>query len=159
MESLSVTAFICFAALLSACAPKVHTAIVRIDPAFEVHVDRFMSASIVNNGPREITDLIIEFRPLSEHIALCQTDSGETSIISIDPKSWVSLNPIEQQLVIYHELGHCLLRRLHRENWAHTASGKTIPDSVMSPCLIPFKTFSEDEEYFEWELFQIRDEY
>lgn len=147
-------------ACLAGCAPKnPHHPIVQIDPAFESYVDRFVGLSVVNGGPTRIEDLVIQFRPLDGLIANCRTDDGETPVISVDPAVWRALNETDQQNVIFHEMGHCVLRRLHQDSIIAGFLGIGIQDSLMSTSLLPTATFLANQAYFEHELFQVANQY
>ncbi len=155
-----LVAFFATFTFLVGCAPKnPHRPIVQIDPAFEVHVDKFMSLSVANGGPSHITDLVIQFRRLDGSFANCRTDHDETPVISVDPVVWRALNETDQQNIIFHEMGHCVLRRRHQDNIIAGFLGIGIQDSIMSPSLLPTATFLTNQAYFERELFQVSNQY
>lgn len=57
------------------------------------------------------SDLRIVFDSLGENRAgVCYAfDSGEPYYIAVDSEEWGKLTPLQKELLIYHELGHCML--------------------------------------------------
>lgn len=141
------------------CGPVHHDERLHIDPAFEEYFDRFVNLSALNGGPLAVTDLIIEFRRLDAFAALCQTEDGETPMISVDPLTWTQLNSTDRQNVIHHEIGHCVLRRNHQEGEIADIHGSPIPDSLMNSNLVSSATFLLNRDYFERELFLVSNQY
>jgi hypothetical protein len=62
--------------------------------------------------------------------------------IAIDAAQWQQLSPSEQETLIFHELGHCVLHEVHRA------------DSIMNPTLLPGDEFWSDKAKYEGELFK-----
>lgn len=71
------------------------------------------------------------------------------NLVKISRKKWNNLSKIDRKLLLYHEWGHCTLKRDHTED-----NGFLCPISIMHPyispmssCYLPFK------EWYDRELF------
>tara|TARA_Y100000034_G_scaffold134332_1_gene202476 strand:- start:5458 stop:6255 length:798 start_codon:yes stop_codon:yes gene_type:complete len=73
----------------------------------------------------------------------------ETRTIYINNRFWERLNEIDRKILIYHELGHCVLERTHNHSFGE--NGK--PNSIMSEFLIVDNDFVSKEEEYLKELF------
>ena len=72
----------------------------------------------------------------TSYIGYCSgmnTDYGHD--VFIDPEYWEDANELDKERLIYHELGHCLLRREHRNKvlpngeWASMMRGRPLPEN------------------------------
>ena len=119
---------------LVACAG--HQPVVSIDPAFQSYVDQWHSdARLVGHGD-EIDDLIIEFGSLLQlgEKGVCFTGVGYTPTIQIDVTWWNEpQDPIQLKYLIYHELGHCILNRVHNNKMIAISNGASVYESIMNP--------------------------
>ena len=84
-------------------------------------------------------------------VGLCHRDIG-LRIIIIDPVAWEVMTPSRQELMMYHELGHCLLERDHEDTEITRDFGKQ-PKSVMNATLIDTWLFTSYREAYLKELF------
>jgi hypothetical protein len=92
----------------------------QIDPTFQPLYDQFVSDAKSNgvdvSGPQGI---VIQFttleqaNPLGETIGECSDMGYGNDIVSIDYNFWAGASPSTQQILLYHELGHCLLDEHH----------------------------------------------
>lgn len=57
----------------------------------------------------------------------------ENKVVRVNSVMWDSLTTTDQELVIFHELGHCILHRGHDES-LHSSGFR--PNSVMNPTLL-----------------------
>jgi hypothetical protein len=95
--------------------------IVSIDPAFQKYVDDFVADSRTVGSDIVIDNLIMQFttQQTAETLGECQyyvDDSGNvlgTPTIQIDAQDWPTESDTYRKIVIYHELGHCVLFRKH----------------------------------------------
>ncbi len=103
-----------------ACAPPPHPPIVSIDSEFLPYVTQFHSDAIGTTGKEfKIEDLVMEFNNdiinLNEN-GRCTTAYNTTPLIYISKQWWdASTDEIAKQTLVYHELGHCILGRLHNK--------------------------------------------
>ncbi len=111
-------------------------------------VDEFLSYAEVYGQPQNITDLIIktEDLPTPLQLGLCQLREDSTPIIIVDSESWDALGETRQMALIFHELGHCILRRVHVEPTYEF-------QSLMSPYLITEERFLDNFDEILTEFF------
>ena len=70
--------------------------------------------------------------------------------IVVDRDSWNLMNSTEREVLMYHELGHCVLGRYHPE----TMLTKRCPTSIMHPLLpTAVRCYNERKDYYIQELF------
>ncbi|MEZ4848016.1 MAG: hypothetical protein R3B93_05215 [Bacteroidia bacterium] len=105
-----------------------------IPSEFQEYVDRFIAEGAVRGYEIDFSDtgLLIEFRDAVD------TESGGVCFlgrhhIQIEKFYWDNANDLEKEGVIFHELGHCELDRLHRNDtlpngeWLSRMRGDPIP--------------------------------
>jgi hypothetical protein len=60
-----------------------------------------------------VEDLIVKFGPLdSSKLGLCTRGRG-TPTITINEASWKALDEEEKEILLFHEMGHCILELTH----------------------------------------------
>jgi len=108
-------------------------------------------AGFENDWGLKVTDLIIEFTDIKQKktkkeitLGTCTTGYNTTPIIHVDINRWQDMKEISRKILLYHELGHCVLFRGH-------VKGENT--SLMNPILISSFTFLANEDYFIAELF------
>ena len=89
------------------------------------------------------------------------TDSGEPAaavcerggiipVVTVDSLTWPALSKIQKRGLVFHELGHCLLERSHKED---LIPGKACPVSLMASSLPLQSCLDIYAEEYEEELF------
>jgi Zn-dependent protease with chaperone function len=144
------------------CAQKQdHTATLAIQDAFVPFVTEFERVAGQQGQNLTISDLIVEFgdTPSMNETGVCIWSSDETPRVVINQRIWATLNDDDREEVIFHELGHCVLQRLHRSNRIGVAGGGTRPDSVMYPVRIDGVTYMNNIGPYQAELFSSRNEF
>lgn len=109
-----------------------------IDPAFQSYYDDFKK---LMNDQKVIgnTAVTIEFgTPTAGDTGIagqCQTFFLGINTIVIDRTGWEQASSDAQRVLIYHELGHCVLGRVHDTTMVVDpgGSGDFIPQSIMYP--------------------------
>lgn len=91
----------------------------------------------------------IVFEPLYGILGRCLKYSNGNRLIQIDPSYWTELNDSERKVLIYHELGHCVLGRPHSDK-----RELNIPLSMMNWALLDFSKYEEFSQEYELELFE-----
>jgi hypothetical protein len=121
-----------FTILLSACQPDpVSIPNIRIDEAFEPFVESFIQEGEKRGYTIDFSDtgLGITFGNIPNASASCTEiaghDSGSHQII-INKDAWQILNDSLRERLIFHELGHCELNRVHRNDKFEDGSWKSI---------------------------------
>ena len=113
------------------------------------YIERFERLS-EDRRPTTIKSLIVEFADLtSPTVGLCTVRSGKSPFIQIDRTFWESASDAAKENLMFHELGHCILIRGHKET-----KSAGIPDSLMFPSLIPYH-YEKDKRPYINELFSI----
>ena len=113
---------------------------------FESIVEQFRLEALSRDYPIETNNLIIEYDSSMESTICgsCNSTSKDLSvqkIISINPNAcWI--NSYQKEALIFHELGHCWLGRLHEEAVLTNGDPKSMMVanniSVYSPCVYSF---------------------
>lgn len=102
-----------------------------IEPEFEYFVDLFELEQKVT------VDIEMKFAKLElPSVGMCyyyqyQDGTREFVNIEIDPDYWQSTSETRKEVLLFHELGHCVLGRDHDEQKVYY----TVPKSIMYPYL------------------------
>lgn len=118
-----------------------------IEPEFEYFVDLFELEQKVN------VDIEIKFAKLElPAVGMCyyyqyENGSREFVNIEIDPDYWQITSETKKEVLLFHELGHCVLGRDHDEQRVYY----TVPKSIMYPYLFDF-AFQKYRSYYVEEL-------
>lgn len=142
---------------LQSCAEKKEKKdLYQVSNEFSGFVQTFESTSAGLGQDMTINDLVLEFgsTPSMNETGVCEITEGETPRVTINERIWTNLTLMDRQEVIFHELGHCVLRRKHQEGTV-TVGGYwgTIPNSIMYPYRIPGSIYEPNQEYYDEELF------
>ncbi len=126
-----------------------------VDPAFQPYVDEFEQAMSDNNVRDGVNVEIVFGDTGSAQNGLCHREGGQTPKISISRPVWNSFMDHQRRILIYHELGHCVLGREHTEAMHEDADGSSYPDSLMAPSLpVVAQSFSLHRAHYVEELFR-----
>lgn len=139
LEGATTTAFILLLLfLLFGCSSQQKK--YEIDPKLQPYVTQFEKIS-----NRKIDNLIVKFSFLSkETIAQCR--NRFTPVIEVNSRFVKEIsNPAEIELIMFHELGHCILLRDHSNSM----------DSIMYPHLINVNDYLSNYKLYISELFGI----
>ena len=117
-------------------------------------VNAFEQAAKDQGRPLVVDDLIIEVsQDLDYRVAgECVTGTFLTPTIRLN-KIWVESSDRDYlKLLIFHELGHCVLGREHHMERLRSGS----PESIMYPASVSLRQFKKEENYYMAELFQAK---
>jgi hypothetical protein len=144
-----IVTLISILAILSGCG---RAQVVEIDPEFMPFVDQFMQDSRDNGNPVQVSDLKMHFGPTAspQEAGVCEIKGSETPEVTINKDAWNDMTVEEQKELLYHEMGHCVLKRKHRSDLLKDGS----PASIMNPYTMDNYTFVKYEAYYVQELFQ-----
>ena len=173
MKTLTLLLFI--ALFATGCG---HAQTVQIDPAVQPYVDRFVAASsTIYDSPVQIDDLIIviaDTLPVTgDSTGVCQTGFGITPTITLLKSYWESMDPelspngdIGREALVFHELGHCVLARPHRNDTfylvipatadslqSHTEYQESIMYYQADELLVDVDYYTQNREKYMSELF------
>jgi hypothetical protein len=125
--------------------PYRKNTVVSVGP-FKPYVDLFVAEGRQHGQAIKIEDLIVKFGHIEEAktLAFCRhvTDDSETPSITIDPDKWAKLLLIQREILVFHELGHCILKRDHLNGM-----------SIMAPQILWSTTYAANEAELLAELF------
>jgi len=117
---------------------------------FDIYVDMFERDSVDYGKGIVVDDLIINFVDIEQTrddrftLGRCIIKTGDNPLIVIDSDYWELLSDTSRVLLMYHEMGHCILRRSHRDS----------VDSIMNSTLISSYKFEQNKGELLTELFQ-----
>jgi len=115
--------FSVFLLLLSCKKPIQH------NDEFTSYIQKFITAAVERNHKVDLKDidLRINFGELDRHYeGKCKP--GSIKQITINEILWNKLDTLQKELLIFHELGHCLLGRTHKNEIFPTGECKSIMD-------------------------------
>jgi len=142
---------------------------VSIDPALQKYVDAFVADGATAGRNLDITNLIVRFSPplgsssLGETVGECKTQYYEGNIygtptILIDQDFFNATDEWSRHTLLYHELGHCVLFRVHRFDWISLYGPDLYQHSIASSIMYPYVIASADAQmfanYYVSEMFQ-----
>jgi hypothetical protein len=126
------------------------------DAAFAPYVEKFVADAALQG-----VDLVAEMRadPVviqmgsldylgSGVIGLCETGYGGRTV-TLDPDFWGRISDTQDELLMHHELGHCILYRPHRSTLLSTGREA----SIMNPIIMSSSTYQGNYAYYQNELF------
>lgn len=85
----------------------------------------------------------------------CTTNGHDLRHITIDQTFWNQASELLREMVIFHELGHCILGRGHREDSFSNGICRSIMRSGLGNCRDAY--ISTNREYYIQELFTSQD--
>lgn len=117
---------------------------------FSAYVDKFETYSRQYGNPITVTDLVIKFGTLdSSKLGVCTLGEGAPTI-TISSTQWASLSEDTKELLLLHEMGHCLLNRSHDNN--EGAARKW--ESIMLQWPQRISDYSQNKDQYLKELFK-----
>jgi hypothetical protein len=136
--------------ILSGCskdADLVDLVVVYNVPAeYQPFVDTFIYEASIRGYSIEIENLIINYDESLEapHCAKCNSNDIEKNtqkIVSINPNISCVFTSEQREVLVFHELGHCVLGRLHDNGRLPNGDFKSLMNendlSVYSSCVYP----------------------
>lgn len=107
---------------------------IRLQPYFDAFVDEAALRDIEldlseNRIIARVTDII------GNSVAgSCANSQSDNSYISIDEAYWDSVDDLGREMVVFHELGHCILKRSHLDSRDENGDCISIMESGLSSC-------------------------
>jgi hypothetical protein len=146
--------------LACAAAPSSSPQVVSVQPQFSAFVSRFETVAAQQGRPLKVTNLIIQTGDLpvaangDRERAVCETATGMTPTITVDNTAWAEIangaeNDLDREELLFHEMGHCLLGRVHN----HDLQSDGTPVTMMNPYRIDHDIYSDNHAYYVNELF------
>lgn len=117
------------------CAPikQPHSETYQVDSELEFWVSEFETASVQHGRPIEVRDLIATLEPDStfdkpNQLAFCRLSSNSTPQIRVRASTWSQFSEWDKRQLMFHELGHCILRLGHNDS----VNANNVPTSIMN---------------------------
>lgn len=110
------------------------------------YVDTFKAIANSRGLSIDWDEISIAFKDLDGNIAGTCYSSGH---IDIDPDSWKRFSDEEREVLVFHELGHCVLGRDHTEG----TFSDNAPVSIMNPIIMYTVYYKRRRDYYRSELF------
>ncbi len=137
--------------VLTACGPDttVRTLPKNIYRPLAVYVDRFEQLyhiEIVGNYSMILADLGSEATGI---VGECDT---ETKRMRFDRVYWNEANDQQREVVVFHELGHCVLNRPHTKASIAGPNNTAVPASIMYPQVLDTDLYKKNRDYYCQEL-------
>lgn len=115
----------------------------------ERYVLAFESASVGAGHPVKVDNLVVEFTPTGHNFATCEERMFHTPKIIITQSHWNVASETQREIILFHELGHCVLGRNHFD--LIKADGS--PSSLMHSKAVLAHTYQRDRGSYVHELF------
>lgn len=71
--------------------------------------------------------------------------------VTVDKSFWNNASNLRREMVVYHELGHCVLHKDHTEDYNREGTCLSIMNSGTAPCTVAYT--HQNREYYINELF------
>jgi len=145
----SLFALICFL-LFSSCEKKEFLI---VDSELQPFFEKFQEEAAIRGREIDLKDLRIEgvVQQMEGVGGNCQHNSVDPDLVSINTVFWIQADYIEKEFLVFHELGHCALKRSHLDTKGSDGFCKSIMHSGTAGC---GNNYNEDtrEKYLD-ELF------
>jgi hypothetical protein len=144
--------YLILAGLLSACG---HTYQYSVPADIEPLVQKFRDESAARSFSLNTSDLVIEVVDTLDSSegetssAICLSQFNTTPKIELLDIIWNKASPTFKEVVLFHELGHCLLNRAHVNGFDNEGN----PLSIMWPWTVNPDTYTAHEQSYLDELF------
>lgn len=132
---------------------KLHA---QTDSVFKPYVEKFEfhGRQEFNDSNFKVGDIPINFGDTTnpKYDGVCLVYPDETKEIIIKKSWWESAHPIQREIMVFHELGHCRLGRTHEDELIPFNNGN-VKASIMNPVIPDVSTYQQHEEGYISELF------
>jgi hypothetical protein len=123
-------------------------------------VAKFQQDALAQNHVVDTDSVQYSFQSLGQEngeqeIGDCQMNSdGSNPTVIIDTNSWASFSDTQKEMLVYHELGHCVLGRVHDSSyWAVPSTAFSIVNSLMYPSQTDASNYEIYRDHYMQELF------
>lgn len=103
---------------------------------------------------KSIVFKVVDGFPQKRQIGECQMGGGLDPTIRLKGREWDWADEWEREVLLFHELAHCVLNRPHLDGTI-VRHGQRIPKSVMSTLKIDRETYILNRDYYLDELFSV----
>lgn len=142
-----------FLLFLCSCQVQDYRPVVDIPPEFQEYVHNFVEESVTQGRPVSINNLIVRFSDGLDDNILGECWMGQQRKILINVKYWPGSSLLYKHVLMYHELGHCVLNRDHVET-GRIYDGTCSATSIMWPYLNnDIQMYEHNWDAYMYELF------
>ncbi len=121
---------------------------------FEPYVASFEQDAARLNQTIEVNYIVIQFGPLAPMtLGLCNL-GADVPTITVNQPAWATLSETQRQIVIYHELGHCVLKKGHDDD-SYNVRGDRIKLTVMNSHPLELVDYTSFRDEYLQELFNL----
>ncbi len=126
-----------------ACKQSVEPTVYQIDKGLQVYLDKFIEEAKKRGITITTENLILKFGTTTEEICgrcIKVKNDGQRTVTIIDNLNCWQQAPYEnREALVFHELGHCLLSRVHRDDFLPNGIEASIMNSkgngFYEPCI------------------------
>jgi hypothetical protein len=108
---------------------KSNSEVYEVASQVQPYVNMFVQAARINGRELQINRLIVELTDegiASDTLGICIED--KVPLIRINSRYWYKLSPWHRRLLVFHELGHCILKLNHNDSHGSIMSTYSIGD-------------------------------
>ena len=115
-----IPAIVVFLSVLVGCQKAQEaTPVITVDAAFQPYFERFEAEGALRGLDIQLANeqigAVFSDELAAGQVGLCTQYTSGISIIEIRPATWSAAGDLEREYLIFHELGHCYLGRVHED--------------------------------------------
>jgi hypothetical protein len=155
--------FLVLGFLITGCAQPQVPNVLAVDSEFQPYVNSFVAQSQAQGLAVQVQDLVVTMKPELDsdyEMGVCYSYVGGVNgtnpppTININSQFWVQLDDKWKEELVYHELGHCVLNRVHRPDEDQT---NYLPLSIMNAYSFADDVYTANYTQYMYEMFHQSD--
>ncbi len=119
---------------------------------FTPYLNRFLAYSKQNGRDLSASVNVTYGNLQGKHLGVCEEAWLQTPHVEINRAAWGASPESTKEMMLFHELGHCLLGRSHIDTKV-SAGPSLIPSSIMGSHGVPGRLYEQFQDYYLTELF------
>ena len=154
-NKINIIGLIALTILTGACGKRQDLGLVQVEKELQPYYNKFIS-QLNTHGREDVINKSITLRfiddiptPVGGKGVILGHCIGPSGLVEISRKSWAWLSPTQKEILILHELGHCVLNRGHDDE---VLPGMNAHLSIMSTYLLSSVNFENKYDYYIKEL-------
>lgn len=120
-----------------------------IDPELQEYFDSFKAEAAKYDIKVDYEALRVDgyIRNINERgvAGQCQTFEDGLNAVIISPNYWNRIEGLQREFLVYHELGHCILDRVHIDDANPDGTCKSMMHSGNDQCVLNYSRRTKDE--------------
>ena len=132
-----------FIIIFFACKQPAEPTVYQVDKNLEIYLDKFLEEAKIRGVNITTENLILKFGTTTEQICgrcVKAKNDGQRTVTIIDNLNCWQQAPYEnREALVFHELAHCLLGRIHRDDFLPNGIEASIMNSrgngFYEPCI------------------------